>query len=263
MSRLGLLPDEVVPFILELRALPGLVLEGIFTHFSVADSDTDYTRWQLRSSSPGVGSIGSGGPRHPARPRGQFGRRVDATGEPFRHGPTGHRLLWAASFTPVPCPPGFRPAMRFKTQIAQVKALPAGSYVGYGNTYQTLVRSGSPSSRSAMPTDSAGHHAIGGSVLVRGRRAPIVGRVSMDQTMIDVTAIPDVRQGDEVILIGEQGNERLTAEEVAEHLDRSTTRSSARSCPRPPRRVGPIFALRAGRSCQPRPSWPCLPRLPL
>ncbi|NIV30757.1 MAG: alanine racemase, partial [Anaerolineae bacterium] len=55
-------------------------------------------------------------------------------------------------------------------------------------------------------------------VLVRGRRAPIVGRVCMDQTMIDVTAIADVRQGDEVVLIGEQGGESITAEQVAERL---------------------------------------------
>jgi alanine racemase len=57
-----------------------------------------------------------------------------------------------------------------------------------------------------------------GEVLVRGHRAPIVGRVCMDQTMLDVTAIPDVRQGDEVVLIGEQGSERISAEDVAERL---------------------------------------------
>ena len=57
-----------------------------------------------------------------------------------------------------------------------------------------------------------------GEVLVRGRRAPIVGRVSMDQTTVDVSHIPGVRQGDEVVLIGEQGDERITAEDVAERL---------------------------------------------
>ena len=57
-----------------------------------------------------------------------------------------------------------------------------------------------------------------GEVLVRGQRAPIVGRVCMDQTMLDVTGNPGVRQGDEVILIGEQGSERITAEDVAERL---------------------------------------------
>jgi alanine racemase len=118
----------------------------------------------------------------------------------------------------VRCPPDFRPALAFKTQVAQVKTLPSGSFVSYGNTYQT-----SGEQRIAViPVGYADGFRRAprhwGEVLVRGQRAPIVGRVCMDQTMIDVTAIPGVRQGDEVVLIGEQGKERITAEQVAERL---------------------------------------------
>jgi alanine racemase len=118
----------------------------------------------------------------------------------------------------VRCPSDFRPALTFKTQVAQVKTLPPGSFVSYGNTYQTTGEE----RIAVIPVGYADgfrrapHH--WGGVLVRGQRAPIVGRVCMDQTMIDVTGIPGVRQGDEVVLIGEQGLDRITAEDVAERL---------------------------------------------
>jgi alanine racemase len=118
----------------------------------------------------------------------------------------------------TPLPEGFRPALRFKTTVAQVKAFPAGASISYGRTYRTAGEQ----RIAVLPVGYADgfrrapcHWA---EVLVRGRRAPIVGRVCMDQTMIDVTAIAGVRQGDEVVLIGEQGGERITAEDVAERL---------------------------------------------
>jgi alanine racemase len=118
----------------------------------------------------------------------------------------------------VPCPPGFEPALCFKTQVAQVKDLPAGSYVSYGCTYRTKH----PARIAVIPVGYADGFRLGphnwGEVLVRGRRAPLVGRVCMDQSTIDVTDIPGVRQGDEVVLIGQQGGERITVGEVAERL---------------------------------------------
>jgi alanine racemase len=99
-----------------------------------------------------------------------------------------------------------------------VKTLPPRSYVSYGNTYQTTGEQ----RIAVIPVGYADGFRRAprhwGQVLVRGQRAPIVGRVCMDQTMIDVTAVHDVRQGDEVVLIGEQGGERITAESVAERL---------------------------------------------
>jgi alanine racemase len=118
----------------------------------------------------------------------------------------------------LPCPADFRPALSFKTQVAQVKTLPPGSFVSYGNTYQTTGEQ----RIAVIPVGYADGFRRAprhwGQVLVRGQRVPIVGRVCMDQTMIDVTTVPDVRQGDEVVLIGEQGGERITAESVAERL---------------------------------------------
>ncbi|MCB0228801.1 MAG: alanine racemase, partial [Anaerolineae bacterium] len=120
--------------------------------------------------------------------------------------------------TAVPLPPAFRPALSWKTQVAQVKTLPPGAPVSYGNTFHT----GRETRLAVIPVGYADGFRRSpqhwGQVLVRGRWAPIVGRVTMDQTMLDVTDIPGVRQGDEVVLIGRQGELELTADQVAERL---------------------------------------------
>jgi len=118
----------------------------------------------------------------------------------------------------TPLPEGFRPALRFKTVVAQVKAFPAGGSISYGRTYRTQEGQ----RIAVLPVGYADGFRRSprtwGEVLVRGRRAPIVGRVCMDYTMVDVTAVPGVRPGDEVVLIGRQGEDEITVEEVAERL---------------------------------------------
>jgi alanine racemase len=218
MGRLGLLPDEVVPFVLALQKLPHLVLEGIFTHFSVADVDPGYTRWQLDRFCEVLAALSEAGVEIPLVHAANSAAILSVPESHFSMVRLGLAMFGLHPSPGVRCPPDFRVALSFKTQVAQVKTLPPGSYVSYGNTYQTTGEQ----RIAVLPVGYADgfrrapHH--WGEVLVRGRRAPIVGRVCMDQTMIDVTAIADVRQGDEVVLIGEQGGERITAEDVAERL---------------------------------------------
>jgi len=218
MGRLGLLPDQVVPFVLELRTLPGLELEGLFTHFSVADSDPEYTRWQIGRFRQVLTALAEAGIEFPLVHAANSAAILTLPESYFTMVRLGLAMYGLHPSPQVPCPPDFRPALSFKTQVAQVKTLPPGSFVSYGNTYQT----GGTQRIAVLPVGYADGFRRAprhwGEVLVRGRRAPIVGRVCMDQTMIDVTAIPGVRQGDEVVLIGAQGNERITAEEVAERL---------------------------------------------
>ena len=130
----------------------------------------------------------------------------------------GIALYGLAPSQAVPLPDGFRQALAFKTRIAQVKLLPPGSFVSYGNTYQTqgderiaVIPVGYADGFRRAPSHW-------GEVLVHGQRAPIVGRVCMDQTMLNVTHIPEARQGDEVVLIGRQGDDEITVEEVAARL---------------------------------------------
>jgi alanine racemase len=219
MGRLGLLPDQVVPFVQEIRDLPGLDLEGIFTHFSIADDETlDYTRWQLDRFLGVLGQLAGIGVNfslvHCANSAALF--RLPETR--FNMVRLGLALYGLQPSPHVQLPEGFRPALTWKTTVAQVKALPPGSYVSYGNTYQTqgeetiaVIPVGYADGFRRAPTRWQ-------SVLVRGQRAPIVGRVCMDQTMIDVSHIPNVRVGDEVVLIGRQGEDAITAEEVADWL---------------------------------------------
>jgi alanine racemase len=219
MGRLGLLPDQVVPFVQEIRDLPGLDVEGIFTHFSVADDeDLEYTTWQLARFQDVLDRLMQVGVTTRIIHCANSAAILRIPGAWFNTVRLGLAMYGLQPSPHVSLPEGFHPALAWKTTIAQVKTLPPGSYVSYGNTYRTEGEE----TIAAIPVGYADGfrraptrwHAV----LVRGQRAPIVGRVCMDQTMINVSHIPNVRTGDEVVLIGCQGDDRITAEEVAEWL---------------------------------------------
>jgi alanine racemase len=108
-----------------------------------------------------------------------------------------------------------RPVLSWKTRVLQLKELPPDSSVGYGRTFVTKRKS----SIATLPVGYGdGYHRLlsnRGAALVRGKRAPVVGRISMDLTMIDVTDIRGVSRGDEVVLLGQQGEETISADEMA------------------------------------------------
>ncbi|MBU1880012.1 MAG: alanine racemase, partial [Chloroflexi bacterium] len=229
MGRLGLLSDQVLDFLQAISDLPGLDVEGIFTHFATADEAAE-----------------AGDQVHLHRQLDTFQkvlRQARAAGFIFRH---VHAANSAATLTlpeshftmvrpgialyglhpsdVVRCPPDFRPALSFKTRVAQVKELPPGHCVSYGCIYWT----DRPTTVAVLPVGYADGFrrapAHWGQVLIRGKRVPIIGRVCMDQCMVDVTDVPGqsqgsgVRQGDEAVLIGTQGDEHITAEEAAARL---------------------------------------------
>jgi alanine racemase len=219
MARLGLAPYEVLPFVERLASLPGIDMEGIFTHFSTAENpDQTYARWQLDQFSQVLSQLTRAG----LRPRLVHAANSAATltlpASHFNLVRVGIALYGLAPGPEVPLPAGLRPAVQWKTQVAQVRCLPPGAFVGYGNTYRTERAQ----SIATIPVGYADgfrraplHWPY---VLVRGQRVPIVGRVSMDQTMLDVTEVPGVRQGDEVVLIGRQGDAEITVDQVAAAL---------------------------------------------
>jgi alanine racemase len=114
---------------------------------------------------------------------------------------------------------GFRPALAWASAVHSVREVPAGSPVSYGGTFVTVR----PSRLAVVPVGYADGYrrALGnrGRVLVRGCRAPVVGRVTMDMTIADVTEIPGVAAGDEVVLLGPQGTDAVSAEEMAGWLE--------------------------------------------
>ncbi len=216
MGRLGLSPEQVMAFFRAARSLRNLNIEGVFTHFASADSDPDYTNDQLRVFLDVIEPLRAGGYEfryiHAANSAGAL-NFPDARFNLVRAGIALYGLSPG-----MPLPEGYRPALTWKTTIAQVKTLPPGSSVGYGNTYRTrdveriaVIPVGYADGFRRSPKNW-------GEVLVSGQRAPLVGRVSMDQSTINVTHSPDAEIGSEVVLIGRQGSETLTAEDVAERL---------------------------------------------
>lgn len=235
MSRLGVMPDDVTPFFRALARLENIDVEGIFTHFSVADEDSKFTLKQISTFNRVVKPLQGGGFDfkyiHAANSAGAI-QFPEARFTMVRAGIAMHGLE-----------PGqepmlgdeFIPALTWKTTIAQVKELPEDSYVGYGNTYQTdrkekiaIIPVGYADGFRRSPQTF-------GEVLVHGQRVPIVGRVSMDQTMISVDTIEDIKIGDEVVIIGQQGRERITVEEVAERMGTVNYEVVSTILPRVPR----------------------------
>lgn len=219
MGRLGLLPDQVSGFVQSVRGLPGLVLEGIFTHFSIADeADLKYTRGQLERFQAVLGELRAGGITFPLVHAANSAALLRLPESHFTMVRLGLAMYGLAPSSDVALPPGTRRALTWKTTVAQVKTLAPGSFVSYGNIYQTqreetiaVIPVGYADGFRRAPENWS-------EVLIKGKRAPIVGRVCMDQTMIDVSHVPEVRVGDEVVLIGSQGDETITPEEVADRL---------------------------------------------
>ncbi len=219
MGRFGLLPEEVAPFVSQVAALPGLDVEGMFTHFAVADEPGEdsraYTRRQFAVFSDVLCAVVETG--HPIRLRhcansaaALFHRETHL--DAVRPGIAIYGLRPNAAVAP---PVELRPALALKSRVARVRTLPPGASVSYGRTYTTTR----PTPVALVPVGYGdGYHRLlsnRGAVLINGKRAPIVGRVCMDQFVVDVTGVPDVKQDDEVVLIGAQGRERISAEEVA------------------------------------------------
>ena len=222
MGRLGLRAEDVdgiVAFCEEVSGLAGVDVEGIYTHLATADSaDETYARRQIERFERVLASLEARGLRPPVVHAANSAALLTLPVTRYDLVRPGIALYGLSPSHEVRLPAAFRPALAFKTQVAQVKEVPEGEGISYGATYVT----DGPTRVATLPVGYADGFrrapANWGEVLVRGRRAPLIGRVCMDQCMIDVTQIPGVRVGDEVVLIGRQGGEQMTAEDVAERL---------------------------------------------
>jgi alanine racemase len=218
MGRMGVTESELPGVIERIHATPRLRIAGIYTHFANADVDGDpLTETQLRNFHRMLATLCDAGidaPLHHSANSGATLRGIITPGDWVRCG--------IALYGPEPIERRgihLEPILTWRTEIARLKELPAGHAIGYGATFQTKR----VSRIATLPVGYADGYSRAlsnkGEVLVRGRRAPIVGRVSMDLVTIDVTEIPDVALGDEVILLGRQGNDLITAEELASKTD--------------------------------------------
>lgn len=214
MGRVGMTGSELPGVVEMLRSAPRLKLDAMYTHFANASDPRDpFTEQQIARFDRTVGELRASGITAPLLHRANSAatmRGLVRPGEWVRVGLTlygGEPLDLDVS--------RLEPVMRWRTEIMRLKALPRGHPVGYGLTFRTRRES----RIATLPVGYAdGYNRLlsnRGEVLVRGRRAPVVGRVSMDLLNIDLTDIPAATVGDEVVLLGVQGSERITAEEIA------------------------------------------------
>ena len=208
MGRLGVLPQEAPALLQAARGLEHVVVEGIFTHFAGSDlADPASARQQLAKFESVLDVIDRPPLVHACNSAGAF-ILPEARFDVVR---MGIALYGLNPSDEVPCPPGFRPALSWKAQVAQVKTLPPGHGVSYGAEYVTTETE----TLAVIPVGYAdGFRRVPknvNEVLIHGQRAKVRGRVCMDQIVVGVNHISEVRAGDEVILIGPD----LSADDVA------------------------------------------------
>jgi alanine racemase len=216
MGRLGVLPAETLEFVRGLHGLSGLEVDGLFTHFAASDlADQAFTLGQMQALDGVLGALNAAGLRPPRVHAANSAALVRQPGARYDLVRSGIMLYGLDPSDDVPCPRGFRPALAWKAVVAQVKTLPAGHGVSYGPEYTTPAAE----TVAVLPVGYAdGYRRVPknvNGVLVGGRHAPVRGRVCMDQCVAGAGHLSSVRAGDEVVLIGRQGDERISAEEVA------------------------------------------------
>jgi alanine racemase len=222
MGRLGIREeqgDDIVALLREIRTLPGLALEGLYTHFAMADThDKTHAQQQLERFKHVLRVLDEQGLRPPLVHASNSAATLSLPEARFDLVRPGIAIYGLDPSSEVRVPTGFRAALAFKTLVAQVKEVPAGECISYGCTFITER----PTRIAVLPVGYADGFRRSpnnwGSVLVHGQQAPILGRVCMDQCMVDVSHIPQTRMGDEVVLIGQQDGVTLTAEQVAARL---------------------------------------------
>ncbi len=211
MGREGVLPAGLDALRRAVACSPGIRVAGVVTHLPSSDEDAAFTVAQLAGFERLLEDMPPGAGRHAHNSAGLLGYPLGARCNVVRPG----LMLYGSS--PLPEHQArLRPALTLKTRVSLVRGLPAGHGVSYGRTFVTPrpMRVGTLAMGYA---DGYQRHLsnVGADVLVRGRRCPVLGRVTMDQTMIDLGALPTVEAGEEAVLIGRQDTEEILAAELA------------------------------------------------
>lgn len=218
MSRIGFSPTaDSIDLVCGISELPGIRIEGIFTHFARADEETtEAARKPFEEFMSFVGELEGRGVEIPIRHA--------ANSAAILHFPEAYLDMVRSGITTYGLYPSeyvprerlaLRPALQWKSTVSFIKTIAPGTSVGYGGTFtaerETTVATVPVGYADGVRRDLSGK----GRVLIHGRYAPMIGRVCMDQFMVDVTDIPDVHVGDVVTLIGTDGGNAISVEEVS------------------------------------------------
>ncbi len=222
MSRIGFSCDDAsVEEIKKIKTLPNIVIEGVFSHLAAADMlDKEYTKMQVEKFDEFVSTLSQEGVNAPIKHLYNSAAIADLEKkyDMVRQGIILYGLKPSdeVEFNNINVP---KPVMSMKTRVVQVKTLPAGVSISYGCTYTTQRET-------RVATLCAGYAdgvtrvlSNNGEVLIKGKRAKIIGRVCMDQFMVDVTHIPEVEAGDTATIFGTDGKETISVDEIAKKAD--------------------------------------------
>lgn len=219
MTRIGYRDvKKDVPEILEISKLPGLEIEGIFTHFARADeADKTPALVQYEKFQEFIRALEQEGlhipMKHCSNSAGII-RMQEANLDAVRAGIILYGLYPSKEVEREPVP--LKPLMSLRSHIAYIKTVEPGAEISYGGIFTTVRET----RVATIPVGYADGYPRGlsnkGSVLIRGKRAPILGRVCMDQFMVDVTDIPEAEELDQVTLLGKDGEDCITMEELGE-----------------------------------------------
>lgn len=217
MGRLGVPHASALPLIERLLDVPELLVEGVFTHLSSSDEeDRAYTELQITRFREVLDALAAKGIRLPythIQNSGGILNHPELKVSAIRPGIS----LYGLYPSPV-CRGGapLKPVLSLYSRVAMVKTVPEGTFVSYNRTHRTTAET-------TLATVSCGYAdglprllSSRGRVLIRGRACPIVGRVTMDFIVVDATGVPGVAVDDRVTIIGREGDQEITADEVAE-----------------------------------------------
>ena len=203
MGRCGFWHTEAGAALKQLTALPHLQIAGVYTHFPSADENLVETRRQLADFLV----VARGCPLLHAANSAALLNLPEATLDMVRPG--------LALYGIAPGTTDFVPALSFKARVAHIKTVAAGQTISYGQTFVAPTTLRIATIAAGYADGFSRHLSHKAEVLIAGQRCRVVGRVTMDQFMADVTGVPGVSCGDEVVFIGQQGNAVITADEVA------------------------------------------------
>jgi alanine racemase len=216
MGRLGLLATEFDSWLPKIKKLKALKIDGVFSHFSHAENvEGSYTQQQLKLFQTIVGRLRAEGISPSLVHLANSAATITLPAAYFDMVRPGLMLYGIYPSPAMGSQICLQPVLSWKTRILQLKKVPVGSSISYGQTFITKRES----LIATLPIGYADGYprllSNRGEVLINGKRAPVVGRVCMDLTMIDVTDIGKTQQGDEVVLLGRQGDTEISADEMA------------------------------------------------
>ena len=217
MGRIGVFPDDAINFIKKVDSYDNIDIEGIMTHFAKADEeDKSYTYKQWERFQSVIDKLKEIDIKIPIKQAANSATIIDLPEFSLNMVRPGIMMYGLRPSHEVDESFKLKPALSWKAKIVYLKEVPPGTGISYGTTYVTKRKAKIATIPMGYADGFSRLLSNKGEVLINGKRAPIRGRVCMDQFMVDVTDIDNVNIGDELVLIGKQGNDELTATEMAD-----------------------------------------------